>query len=393
MSTKRSFRANRVAKYVIGLAILTTVAATWPGIAAAVPKSTPVLSISVHGHRLVNGSGQTVQLRGVNRDGTEYACVQGWGIFDGPSDASSVEAIASWHANAVRIPMNEDCWLGINGVDAQYGGANYQTAIEKYVKILNKHGLYAILDLAVVDPGTTLATGEQPMPDEDHSPAFWTSVATAFKSDPAALFDLYNEPDPEDNSDTPQAWECWEMGNAGGTCTDESYTVAGMQELVNTVRQTGATNVIMLGGIGYASVLDDWSAYAPSDPLGQLTASFHNYTFGGCTTSTCWNANLTDIGKVPLITDEFGVTASYTKTYANWADSAGVSYLAWTWDVWQGGCETSSSPAGDRTVATACTCESDESLISDYNGSPCAGHGVAYMKHLEALYEQTSGPP
>jgi endoglucanase len=391
LSTDRSSGASRMTRYVTFCVIMAMIATLSPGVAAAVAESTPALSISVHGNHLVNGSGQKVQLRGVNRDGTEYACVQGWGIFDGPSDAASVKAIASWHANAVRIPMNEDCWLGINGVDSQYGGAAYQTAIENYVSLLNKHGLYAILDLAVVDPGTTLATGEQPMPDEDHSPAFWTSVATAFKSDPAALFDLYNEPYPEDNSDTPAAWECWEMGSAGGTCTDESYQVAGMQELVNTVRQTGATNVIMLGGIGYSSVLDDWSAYAPTDPSGQLTASFHNYTYGGCTTSTCWSANLTDIGKVPLITDEFGVTASYTKSYAKWADSAGVSYLAWTWDVWQGGCESSSSTAGGRVEAAACTCENDESLISDYDGAPCAGHGVVYKKHLEAVYEQTSG--
>ena len=59
---------------------------------------------------------------GVNRSGTEYACVQGWGLFDGPNTAQSVAAIARWHVNIVRVLLNEDCWLGINGIKPQYAG-------------------------------------------------------------------------------------------------------------------------------------------------------------------------------------------------------------------------------------------------------------------------------
>jgi hypothetical protein len=35
--------------------------------------------------------------------------------------------------NVVRIPLNEDCWLGINGVNPAYGGYNYQKAIGDFV--------------------------------------------------------------------------------------------------------------------------------------------------------------------------------------------------------------------------------------------------------------------
>ena len=48
-----------------------------------------VSALHVDGNQLVDSSGLTVQVRGVNRSGTEYACIQGWGIFDGPSDAAS----------------------------------------------------------------------------------------------------------------------------------------------------------------------------------------------------------------------------------------------------------------------------------------------------------------
>ena len=37
---------------------------------------------------------------GVNRSGMEFACIQGWGIFDGPSDAASVEAGVKAYRNA-----------------------------------------------------------------------------------------------------------------------------------------------------------------------------------------------------------------------------------------------------------------------------------------------------
>ena len=50
--------------------------------------------LRVSGNELVDGNDNVVRLQGVNRSGTEYACVQGWGIFDGPNDAASIEAIA-----------------------------------------------------------------------------------------------------------------------------------------------------------------------------------------------------------------------------------------------------------------------------------------------------------
>jgi hypothetical protein len=323
------------------------------------------LSLQVVGNHLVNGSGTSVQLRGVNRSGTEYACSQGWGIFDGASDESSVAAIASWHVNAVRIPMNEDCWLGINGVNPAFGGSNYQQAIINFVSLLNKYGIYAILDLSAVAPSTTLSgqagSPQEPMPDQDHSPDFWASVAATFKDNPAVLFDLFNEPFPDNNQTTAAAWTCW---RDGGTCAGVSYPAAGMQELVNTVRAAGADNVITLAGIGFASVFDQWGAYEPTDPGGQLVADFHNYSFGGCTTSACWNTIPGDLNGAPLLTGEMGFD-SYIETYMTWADAHGVGYLAWTWDTWG--------------------CSGGQALISDYTGTPCSPYGTGYQQHLTLL--------
>src|SRR5947209_2493851 len=89
--------------------------------AAAAARALPGLHVA--GDRLVDGRGQVVRLRGVNRSGTEYACIQGWGLFDGPNGAASVGAIALWYVNFVRVLLNEDCWLGIHGVKPGLGGA------------------------------------------------------------------------------------------------------------------------------------------------------------------------------------------------------------------------------------------------------------------------------
>ena len=89
-------------------------------------RSSLALALIVSGNHLVNAAGHTVRLLGVDRSGLEYACVQGWGFSDGPVDAASISAMKTWGINAVRVPLNEDCWLGINGVKPQYGGATYR---------------------------------------------------------------------------------------------------------------------------------------------------------------------------------------------------------------------------------------------------------------------------
>ena len=69
------------------------------------------------GNQLLDGNDHVVHLHGVNYSGTEFACIQGWGFFDGPSDDAMVQALTTWHINVVHIGLNEDCILDINGVD------------------------------------------------------------------------------------------------------------------------------------------------------------------------------------------------------------------------------------------------------------------------------------
>ena len=157
--------------------------------------------------------------------------MQGWGIFDGVYDQTLVQSFQAWKSNAIRVPLNEDCWLGINGVNSAYSGQNYITAISTFVTMFTNAGFIVILDLHWTAPGTQQATGQQPMPDMDHSVDFWKSVATYFKSNPNVIFELFNEPYPDNNNWNSQAgWQCW---RDGGTCSGVSYQVRFMWQITS----------------------------------------------------------------------------------------------------------------------------------------------------------------
>ena len=112
-----------------------------------------------------------------------------------------------------------------------------------------------------------------------------------------------------------------------------------MQTLVNTVRATGATQPILLGGLNFADDLTGWLANEPTDPLGQLAASFHNYQGEPCDNQTCWDATIKSVADhVPVVTGEFAEdnylatgckatpgASTFDSRYMNWADSAGIS--------------------------------------------------------------------
>src|SRR5262245_11794028 len=145
--------------------------------AEVTPVGPELLGLHAVGNLIQNAAGETVQLRGVNRSGTEYQCVQNRGIFEGPSSIESVQAIAAWNANAVRVPLNEACWLGINNVSPAFSGETYRQAILAYVATLHDFHIAPILDLHWTAPGEVAADRLQPLPNVDHSIEFWRSVA------------------------------------------------------------------------------------------------------------------------------------------------------------------------------------------------------------------------
>jgi endoglucanase len=362
-------------------ALLLALVATLVGIAqpaaATVSAPTPV----VMGNRLVDTrTNSTWVPHGANWPSFEYACSQGWAYSQDDDTAAAAAAMASWGINTVRLPLNQNCWLGSDSSD--YGTASgYRAAVAAWVSILNAHGMVVILDLHWSAPAGQHALGQWPMADAG-SDTFWTSVATAYAGNPSIIFDAFNEP--YSTGSFALTWDCWENGGCQAPLVTTgqvpitgagagTYTVAGMRQLVAAIRAGHAAQPIMLGGLNYSNDLSGWLAHKPADS--QLIASWHNYPGqSSCGyTAACWNAATFSVAaSVPIITGEFGETdggnASMT-AYMDWADAHGIGYLPWAW--WN-----ADDVSGDSALYA---------LFSGSNFTPHAPTGTNYKSHLAAL--------
>jgi len=362
------------------------------------------MSIRVQGNHMVDASGQTVQLRGVNFSAYEFVPIQGWSPSDptgaqgGQPGGPSWAAIASWKANAVRIPLNEASWLGYTCTDTSGvahnpdPGGNYRSSLATNVDAANAAGLYVVLVLHWAAPGSVCPMLQTQMADADNSLNFWTSIADAYKGNPSVLFALYNEPF-FDFDFTGDAWQYMMYGTGGSfsgyPATDgtgnwqdvkKPWAVASFQAMINAVRATGSTNIVLIGSTAYSADFSGWLTHPLVDPAGQLAASWHAYPAYGAVFGTPAYSQpnfapavfqeVKDIvaSGTPVTITETGdqnsagtVGAPFVATITQFADQNGMGVMAWSWDVW--------------TVP-------NDVLIKDVSGTPTDGYGVFYKNWL-----------
>jgi endoglucanase len=364
------------------------------------------LSVRVQGDHFIDADSEPLQLRGVNVSGLEFVAVQGWSPANPwATVAPNYTAIKTWKSNTVRLPLNEASWLGYTCVDAAGAsrnpdpGHNYKATVEQTVANATAAGLYVILDLHWTAPANFCPLAQNPMADTTHSIDFWTSIADTFKGQPNVMFELFNEPYFYWLTGGETAWGVLMQG---GTMTEyvtgdgneytKKYTwaVAGMQQMLNAVRATGATNVVLIAGVTWAQDLSQWVAHAPKDPLKQIAAVWHAYPDSGTVGSA--DAAIPKLGTVaysytqsvltagyPVFITEYGdhsapgvVGAPFVSKMLPWADEHGVSYTGWAWDPW-----------GDT----------DNVLITSESGTPTAGYGVYTKAHYLCVATGSSNCP
>ena len=336
---------------------------------------------AVSGNQLIDArTGETWIPHGVNWPDLEYACVQGW-VPEHPENETQL--MADWGVDVVRLPLNQDCWLGVDGAPTGEAGTamDYRALVQSRVDAVHAAGMAVILDLHWTGPAGVYAYGQRSMADAQ-SIAFWSSIAAEYADDPAVMFELFNEPFSR-GVGTELSWACWRNGGCPVAVENDSeepgggtFPAAGMASLVAAVRATGATQPLLLGGLNYSNDLTGWLANAPDDD--QLVAAWHNYPGQGCWTE-CWNTTILSVAaQVPVLMTEFGYVAGAPEAFdptMEWADEHGIGYLPWAW--WT-------------------TVESDDdasklyALIDD-NYAPKVPAGVLYHDHLAELAENPPG--
>jgi len=386
--TRRAVVAALLALGLVGGAVA-------PAVAAPSAVAHPV----VVGNRLVDEvTGLTWVPRGVNWPSFEYSCAQGWNNAGGRTPAAAA-AVASWGINVVRVPLNQDCWLGENSSPYGYWSSTtqYKAAVRNWVDTLAAEGIVTILDLHsfTTKPGSH-TVGQRAMPNAK-SLTFWSSVAGAYASTPNVIFDVYNEPYSRWNNATNTwafnlTWDCWKNGGCQapieddytGTLSGTTYETVGMSALVAAVRTAGAEQPIMLAGRDYANDLSGWLAHKPNDT--QLVAAWHNYPGQVNNTAAEWNANIAPVAAVvPVFMGEIGQTdgsASYLEASLDWADAHGIGYAPWAW--WK--------------VSSSESVENSRYALVDGSGDTYiakAPAGTFYKAHLAAIGPGPlpSGPP
>lgn len=340
----------------------------------------------VDGKRLVDGrTGGTWVPHGVNWSSFEYACTQGWGYSSITSEDESAQiaaAMVDWAIDTVRLPINQDCWLGTRGApvsdtENERTAEEYRAEIASFVTALHDRDLVVILDLQSRKRETEEEFGNIAMPDAG-SIDFWRSVAQEYKDDPAIMFDAFNEPYSRWDEVTGAYafqldWTCWRDGGCAAPVEDDksevsgrTYPVQGMAAVVRAIRGEGAKQPILLAGLDYANDLSQWLEHRPDDD--QLVASFHNYNFQRCNDAACWEAEIAPIAEqVPVLTGEVGQDEAdlpHLAEYMAWADARQIGYLAWVW--WD-------------------HADDPMSLITGAAGMPTSPLGTTFRSHLLEL--------
>jgi len=324
------------------------------------------LPLKVAGTKILNSRGEPVLLRGVNAASMEWTS-------DGQGHILQTvnTAIHDWHVNVIRLPLTQDRWFG-RAPEQGDGGKAYRELVQQIVNTCSTNQCYIILDLHWSDCnewGKNI--GQHSMPDLN-SVAFWKDFAPVYANHPAVLFDLYNEP--HDVS-----WEVW---LDGGRITDKpntrraaltprTYEAVGMQRLLDTVRATGANNVVVAGGLDWAydfsGILDGRQL---ADPHGRgVIYANHCYDNKGDSVDT-WIAKMEEASaKLPVIVSEFGGNSGPSRVVPSddWLLHVmqALDDHQWSWTAWD------LHPAAGPI------------LISDWNYTPSTRFGV-YVKQALA---------
>lgn len=149
------------------------------------------------------------------------------------TDPMKIQAAASfWQANTVRLQVAQEQLFSQSPYDSAY-----LQALDNEVNLANSLGLVAVVTLQEEDfqgPPFPTASAER----------FWTFMAAHFKNSPGVFFDLYNEPKLDAYFGESWLWNIWRNGGHVDT-HGINETFVGMQTLVDEIRRTGATNLIV----------------------------------------------------------------------------------------------------------------------------------------------------
>jgi endoglucanase len=292
----------------------------------------PILAAYIPARSVASEASSTTgpQLRGVNRAGAEYGDY--WCGWSGPNDfewarddlprdrpvairTNELDYFASKGMNVVRLPIS---WERLQ--HTLYGPIDptYQADLVAYVDAATSKGLSVVIDLhnygryatgahdssgAEVNTYTQHILGDG-MLTFDHVADVWRRIAALFVGNPRVIFNLMNEQH-DAGRPVPGALpeEACAIGAKLVSTLDATAIFAGYQAVLNAVRATGATQLVLFPNTR-SSDTHHWSTWWPqggppldSDAALRVTDSANNLAFDmhsyeGCDGCDSWNDDI-----------------------------------------------------------------------------------------------------
>lgn len=147
------------------------------------PKAGALPTLRVEGNRFVDPQGNPIVLRGVAlSDPLHLSENDQW-------NRAYFEAIRSWNANLVRIPIHPEWWRNA-GMD------QYFEWLDDGVRWAGELGMYVIIDWHTIgNPQTHVPFRPMYRTTREETFYFWNQTATRYQNNPTvAFFELFNEP-------------------------------------------------------------------------------------------------------------------------------------------------------------------------------------------------------
>jgi endoglucanase len=275
-----------------------------------------------NGTTVCTAAGTAHLFHGVDRPSLE------WGPGEQITD-SDFQTMGDWHANVVRVALNQDFWLS----GAALYKPDYQATVDRVVEFAESAGLDVILDLHWSDRGdlnvtqlqgqNQAGTSNQQQMADANSIQFWSEVAAKYQHDGHVLFELYNEP-----NGIP--WNVWLNGGVAN-----GYQAVGMQQLYDAVRGTGANNLVIAGGLSWSFDLSGVSA----SPINGYNVMYATHPYKPQDAASRWETAfgyLATNDAAPVIATEFGdgtddCTGAWDSQLIQFADARQISWTAWAW--------------------------------------------------------------
>jgi aryl-phospho-beta-D-glucosidase BglC (GH1 family) len=277
-------------------------------------------TISVDGNRFVDEEGNTIVLKGVSIADPDKLMANGrW-------SKSHLEAVKSWGANVIRVPVHPVAWR-------ERGKAGYFELLDQAVIWATELEIYLLIDWhSIGNPLSGMFQHPQYNTTGQETREFWRAVSHRYAGIPTiAFYEIFNEPTRYNGQLGYASWEDWKEFN---------------EEIISIIYAHDQSTVPLVAGFNWAYELHN----VKDNPIDAEGIGYVTHPYPQKVEPPYEEKWERDFGYVadtyPVLAAEFGFTRpenpdahipvmagpEYGEAIISYFDKKGISWAAWCFD-------------------------------------------------------------